>query len=357
MKCVKKYMVMALVSMGLFMAPRVKAAAQNLNTGTGEASIIFGQTQSGTLEEGEKNNYSFAAAAGDRVMVRLSRTSGLLDYTIELNGPDGQKLGEASSEATTDLVSEALQNPGTYSIRVSYKSGAGQGSYNLTLERLNPGSGASISFGHTVSGTLAIGDLNSYTFSATSGNRVIIRMSKTSGSLNPGIHLYSPDGRELKESWSARTAELTSDALPTTGIYTVLVADYWGTSQGEFNLVVERLNPGSGPVIEFGQRVSGILAAGDLNAFTFAAAAGDRVVLRMGQTSTSATLYPEMRLYDPAGTKIQEEWSSSELEMRTDTLPSAGTYTILVFDFFGIYAGEYQLILDRLNQPIDASHK
>ncbi len=344
-----------MVFIGLTAVSSAKAAPQNSDTGTREVPILFGQTQSGSLDEDEINNFSFVAAAGDRVVIRLSRTSGLLDYAIDLYGPDGKKLGEGLSGATADLVSEMFRNSGTYRIQVSSRSGVGQGNYNLTLERLNPGTGALINFGQAVSGTLGLGDLNSYTFSASSGHRVIIRMSRTSASLNPEIRLYGPDGKEIMEAWSAGTTELLSDALPATGIYTLLAADRWGTNQGGYNLVLERLNPGSGPQMTFGRRVAGVLMEGDLKAYTFAASSGDRIVIRMNQTSTAAALYPYLRLFDPEGKKLQEEWSSSELEIRTDALPNAGTYTVLACDYYGNYAGEYQLIVERLGLVHEAS--
>jgi hypothetical protein len=311
-------------------------------------SIAFGQHQSGTLAEGESNSFAFSAAAGDRVIARLSRISGFINFRIELLGPDGKKLAEAVSEDSTDLVSPALPSAGIYTIRVGYASGLGQGGYHLALERLNSGSGISLSFGQTVSGRLGAGDLKTYTFSGAAGNRIIVRMNRTSDSLGPEVRIYGPDGTKLDEAWSAAGTELGGDTLPSTGTYTILVVDHWGTNEGGFNLTLERLSPESGVPISNGQPVSGTLLAGDLDVYGFTTAAGSRLRIRVNQTSKAGIFYPEIRLYSPAGKKLQDEWAGQTLSLLTEALPSAGIYTLLIGDYYGVFAGEYTLVIERL---------
>lgn len=206
-----------------------------------------------------------------------------------------------------------------------------------------------LTFGQVLTGTMRAGETLTYTFTATAGKRVIIRMCKTSGMLNPAIHLQGPDGISLKETWSAGKTELISDALQSTGTYFIIAGDYWGTYEGEFSLALERLNPGKDVSISFGQTVSGVLVAGDLKSYVFYGTAGDRILIRMRQTSAAAVLYPQIRLYNPEGIKLREEWAPSVTEIRTFVLPINGIYTILVSDYYGAFAEEYTLILERFN--------
>jgi len=344
----KGWLAVLVIFFGFSIGPGKNSAFQTPKAETKKISIAFGQRQSGTLTEGESNSFAFAAAAGDRIIARISRSSGLLEDRMELLGPDEKKLAESLSEGSADLISDALPNAGTYTIRVSYASGPGQGGYNLTLERLNGGSGRSISFGQTVSDKIGLGDLRTFTFSGTSADRIVLRVIKTSDALNPEIRVYDPNGTQLSEAWSAAGTELASDALPSTGIYTILVCDHWGTNVGGFNLTLERLFPGGGTPISYGQRVSGVLAAGDLDAYTITAAAGSMIRVKVSQTAKTGIFYPQIRLYSPTGLKLQEEWASSSIEFRTDALPSAGSYMLLISDYYGIYSGEYSLVIERL---------
>jgi hypothetical protein len=206
-----------------------------------------------------------------------------------------------------------------------------------------------LAFGQTLPSALRAGETKTFTFAGTAGDRVIIRVCKTSGRLNPAIHLQGPDGTKLKEAWSAGITELISDALPSTGTFLIIAKDHWGIYEGEFNLGLVRLNPQNGASISFGQTVSGAIAAGELRSYTFLAAAEDRILIRVILTSATNILYPQIRLFNPEGIKLQEEWALSVAEFRIDVLPSAGTYTILVNDYFGIFDGQYNLILERFN--------
>jgi len=331
-------------SMALARNPAIQMTAAEAE----KIAIAFGQRQSGTLAEGETNSFAFSAAAGDRVIARLSRSSGFLDFRIELLGPDGKKLAEAEGEDSADLVSAALPSAGIYTIQVGYSSGLGQGSYNLALERLNPGSGSLLSFGQTVSGRLGVGDLETFTFSGASGNLIILRMNRTSDSLSPEVRIYGPDGTKLDEAWSAAGTELADTSLPSTGTYTILIGDHWGKSEGGFNLTLERLYPESGVPISYGQPVSGTLKAGDLDVYGFAGTAGSRLRIRVDQTSKAGIFYPEIRLYGPAGKKLQDEWAGSAMSLLIEALPSAGAYTLLIGDYYGVYAGDYTLVIERL---------
>jgi hypothetical protein len=193
-----------------------------------------------------------------------------------------------------------------------------------------------------------VGDLKTFTFSGISGNRIIIRMNRTSDSLCPEIRIYGPDGTKLDEAWSAAGTELAGTSLPSTGIYTILVGDHWARSEGGFNLTLERLYPESGVPVSYSQAVSGNLLAGDLDVYGFTAAAGVRLMIRVNQTSKAGIFYPEIRIYGPAGKKLQDEWAGSAISLLTEVLPSAGTYTLLIGDYYGVYAGEYTLVIERL---------
>jgi len=206
--------------------------------------------------------------------------------------------------------------------------------------------GTSIGFGETVSGSIDMaGETDSYTFSANAGDKVTVVMATTSGNLWPGIILRNPEGNELCRNGKPASAEIASCTLTGYGTYSIVVYDSFnGTFTGNYNLSLERLNPGSGPSISFGQKVSGGLVAGDLNSYVFSAHIGDEVTATM--RVTQGNLWPGVGLYSPDGTELCSDHRPQSAEIVSCILPSDGSYTLLVYDSFdGTFTGNYDLFL------------
>jgi hypothetical protein len=82
--------------------------------------------------------------------------------------------------------------------------------------------------------------MDTYTFTASADDKVLVRMSKSSGSLWAGIRVYGPDGTKRCETYSPDTAEIASCTLPSTGTYTILAYDgFNGTYTGDYRLCLD----------------------------------------------------------------------------------------------------------------------
>ncbi|MDP2934923.1 MAG: hypothetical protein Q8O86_00335 [Dehalococcoidia bacterium] len=87
-----------------------------------------------------------------------------------------------------------------------------------------------------------------YTIGATAGDRVLVRMSGTSGNVDPELRVYGPDGA-LVSGCSAYTnpgyvgpAEVLC-SLSATGSHAILVGDYGGDDTGNYSLSVNSTTP------------------------------------------------------------------------------------------------------------------
>ena len=102
----------------------------------------------------------------------------------------------------------------------------------------------SMGFGETIQCSIdAAAEMDSYSFAANAGDKVLVRVSRTSGDLWPGIRVYSPgpDATKLCDASSPTTAEIASCTLPSTGTHTILVYDgFNGTHTGDYNLYLTR---------------------------------------------------------------------------------------------------------------------
>jgi hypothetical protein len=334
--------------------------------------------------------YTFVANAGDVILVRASRETGDLWPRIQLRGPSGGLLQDEHSPVHVEYTVK-VPTGGTHRIQVSDGfDEEGVGTYRLYLQRLN-GAGASIalSFGHTAGGMIAqAAEMDAFTFSAEEGDVILTRVSDDSGELWPEVRLYDPAGELLNKKHDPSHAEFTTTLpakyyamLPVvmrargslaaqklrpasgasyeatrSGTYTVLVSDgFNGTLTGPYGLYVQRLNdPGNTSGLSFGEiHSSTVLQAAEMDAYTFAGRAGDRVLV--GISRVSGDLHSEIRLYDPTGILINTAKDATHAEA-TSSLPVTGTYTLLLGDgFWGRGTGEYNLYLQRLNEPANAT--
>ena len=208
------------------------------------SSIYFGETIecSITIEE-EIDSYTFAANAGDKVLVRMSRASGTLTLHVRVKAPDGTDLCEAYNSLPAEIESCTLPSTGIYTILAGNLVGGNTGDYYLYLQRLNdPGGAVPIAFGQTHSGSIMPGEIDTYTFSAVAGDKVLVRMSRASGLMTLEVRVFGPTGALQCERYNSLPAEIESCTLPSTGTYTILADDMQGINTGDYLLFLQRLN-------------------------------------------------------------------------------------------------------------------
>jgi hypothetical protein len=197
--------------------------------------------------------------------------------------------------------------------------------------------------------------MDSYTFEGNAGDSVLVGISRVSGDLHSEIRLLDPEGNLINSAKDANYVEAVS-GLPVTGAYTLLVGDgFWGSGTGGYHLYLQRLNdPVGASPLSFGELALGtILQSVEMEAYTFAAEAGDRVLV--GASPTSGYIWPEIRLYDPTGNLLNSASDSKHAEMAVNVLAS-GVHTLLVSDGFnGTETGDFGLYLQRLNNPGNAT--
>jgi hypothetical protein len=286
-------------------------------------------------------------------LVRLSSNMSSIVPDIRVYSPGGTKLCQASNSYPAEIASCDLSSPGTYSILVDDLLGTRTGDYYLYLQRLNnPGSPVSINFGQTMSTSISTpAEMDTYTFSANAGDKVLVRLSSNMSSIIPDIRVYSPAGTKLCQAYNSYPAEIASCDISSTGTYTILVDDLLGTKTGDYYLFLQRLNnPGSPVSINFCQTMSGSISTpAEMDTYTFPAIAGDKVLVRLSTNMSS--IVPDVRVYSPDGTKLCQAYNSYPAEIASCDLASTGTYSILVDDLLAINTGDYYLYLQNLINP------
>ncbi len=201
--------------------------------------IGFGETIRCAIDSpAQMDTYTFAAEAGDEVLVRMSRESGDLRPGIRVYDADGAEVCQASGLSTAEIGNCTLEGGGEVSI-LTFDTGATRtGDYYLYLQRLSrPGRSEPIGFGQTLRGTITSpAQMDTYTFAAEAGDEVLVRISRESGDLRPGIRVYDADGAEVCQASDLSTAEIGSCTLEGGGEVSILTFDTGATRTGDYYL-------------------------------------------------------------------------------------------------------------------------
>ena len=350
------------------------------NPGGTILSLPFGSEETGAISAvAQSNTYTFSANANDEINFTLDTTSGSLVPAIQLYNPNGTQLdannaGSPFGCSGTNVEMNTVQIPttGTYTVLINDCNQVNSGNYEIYVQRTDAPGGivVPLQFDHVQTGSIAAEtQSNTYTFTASANDVINFTVDTTSGSLVPAIQLYNPNGTLLSSNnsgspfgCSGTNVEINTVTLPSTGAYTVLINDCNTTNSGSYSIFTQRTNNPTNPVnLPFGQTVTGLVGAVTQSVpYTFKANAND--VIDFTLMTTTGSLIPAIQLYNPDGSELSSNNSGSPfgcsgggLEMNTVTLPSTGTYTVLILDCNTTNTGNYALYAQRTNNPTGGS--
>ncbi len=338
----------------------------------GAVTLPLDQVQTGNIASATQSNaYTFSANANDVfnfTVVTTSSTTGTLWPCIQVYNSAGTPVTNGGScPGGTNVVLNGLTiaSAGTYSVIVKDYSNTNTGNYSIFLQRTDgPPNAITLSYDTVTAGTIsAATQTNNYTFAANANdilNFTVVTTSSTSGTLWPCIQVYNSAGTPVTNGGSCpggTNVGLNGLAIPSAGTYTVSVKDYSNTNTGNYNIFLQRTD---GPVgalsLPLGQVQTGnIGSATQSNAYIFSANANDVFNFTAVTTSsTSGTLWPCIQVYNSAGAPVTNGGScpgGTDVELNGLVTPSAGTYSVILKDFSNANAGNYNIFLQRTNDP------
>src|SRR5262249_24796401 len=138
-----------------------------------------------------------------------------------------------------------LDATGAYTLTAADAVGDKAGGYGIHLQRTNaPVNATAINFGGAGPGTLDLpAEVEAYSFSGAAGDKILLRMARSSGDIQPRAYIYRPDGTVLCGSEGLWFTE-TPCVLDATGTHAFLAAGANGFSTGAYGVEVQRT---SGP--------------------------------------------------------------------------------------------------------------
>jgi hypothetical protein len=155
-----------------------RASAATLVNGANQTGIIFTNTVA--------DSYTFAANTGDKINLRLGTTN--FDGWLQLFGPDGKLLVTGTDSGSTDahIDDYMATNSGTFTVLVSSWFPGDTGTYALHLAQIpeafivsGSDQGGAMTGNASYPGTITLGDLDIWAFTACTGDLINLRLNTT----------------------------------------------------------------------------------------------------------------------------------------------------------------------------------
>jgi hypothetical protein len=193
-------------------------------------------------------------------------------------------------------------------------------------------------------GSIHVGDLDTWTFSATAGDAIMLAIGEVgpASDFQPWIRLKSPTGQNLGSQSGVLAAQIDATAT-VTGTYTVVVGTFDAglDATSDYTLTLARapaaymISPGDegGPLSAASSSGNGFIHVGDLDVWTFTAHAGDPINVTISEVAiVSPDFTPWIRLRGPTGQALGSQSGATGAQINVNA-PATGIYTVVVSTF------------------------
>ena len=279
-----------------------------------------------TTRVGQRGYLTFSGTAGQKVSLGVNAITPGSGNDLYVFNPDGSTLTWTSTTTTNTNFHMTLPATGSYTLMLD-PDGTNTGSASLTLSsEVNAGT-IVIDGASATTTTTRVGQRGYLTFSGTAGQKVSLGVNAITPGSGNDLYVFNPDGSTL--TWTSTTTTNTNFhmTLPTTGTYTIML-DPDGTNTGSATLTLSSEVDG-GTVTTNGPSVPiTISRVGQRARLTFGGTVGQQAIVRLTSNSMGSVT---VALLKPDGTQLT--WSTSSgasFDLSMQTLPTTGTYTILV---------------------------
>jgi hypothetical protein len=335
-----------------------------------QGAMANGQNHAGAIAApGEIDEWTFTATQGDAIALSLAEVGPDTVFApwLRLRAPDGTQLSSNTNILVAQINILAAPQSGSYTVLVSTSDTGNDatGDYVVTLAK-TPGEfvvpvgdeGGPMINGANHSGTIHRGDLDQWTFTADQGDSIALSLGEVgpNGDFTPWLRLRAPNGTQLSTNTNILVAQINLLTAPQSGTYTVLVgtSDNGLDATGDYLLTVAK-TPGTfvvpdgdeGGPMSNGTAFLGNLHVGDLDQWTFCAAASSAVSITMAEIGPDSELAPWIRLRAPDGAQLSSNTNILVAQINT-TAPATGLYTVIAgTSDNGLDAsGDYQLTVN-----------
>jgi hypothetical protein len=324
----------------------------SIPTGDEGGALTNVSVHTGTIELGDMDLWTFHADALDTVDAQVDEvvTTGLKPQLL-LFGPDGSLI-TSQEGADSAQISHQATVAGTYTLMVrdiTQGTASGSGNYSLTfnltpdITQIPPGliiTGLQ-NGGHVQGAFETVDDVDKYSLSVNSGDKVHLQVgeSESDGNLSPVVQIFSSNGSLIAEARHGQVARVVFKAELTETLTVVVFNDVPRLSANNYDLYTAiapqdfTIPAGDqGGVLVNGMAASGSwLPRGDMDLYTLAVNAGDKVRLQLGKPDVNAAISPRLKVFSSNGSLIAES-GHNQVARVAFTAETTETLTVLTLN-------------------------
>ncbi|MCD8534814.1 MAG: hypothetical protein LR011_08510 [Verrucomicrobia bacterium] len=330
--------------------------------GDNGGSLTNGGNHEGAITMGDMDAWTFEAEAGQQVLLRNARLTGNTSWfrpRIMLFGPDGRVLDEGNPAEHDNWINLITPSAGTYTALAWSHFAGYDGTYRLHYLKLPGGfavpggdEGGILTNGGRHEGSITMGDMDAWTFDAADGEHVLLRAARLTGNTSwfrPRLLLYGPHGNLLAEGDPGHHDNIIDLKLPESGKFTAVVWSHFAGYDGTYVLYQVK-TPGqfSAPGGDEGGKIipetlhDGVLTLADMDVWSFAANAGNRITINAQEMAGGSSFSPRIQVYGPEGQLINSVFHASLAQLNF-TAPDSGLFMVVISNNILGGNGSYQI--------------
>ena len=300
---------------------------------------------------GQIDGYFFDADAGDTIYLNVAdRDATNFNPNVQVFAPGGVQVASVSDLFTADVDGLVLAASGRYNVLVQDIGADNFGTYTLNYVRVTGANEGGLLTNDTqLTGTIDLGDLDTFTFTAQAGDRIHLNAADINQTnFNPDLRLHDPSGELVESATDLFTATLRDIEITETGTWTIVLGDINSDNAGDYELFYA-LVPGAnekGLLLNDAMH-SETLVLGDIDTWTFSAAAGDTIFLNVADINNT-NFNPDLLVYDPTGQLLISTADLFTADINGLEITSGGLHTVVVKDINADNAGDYDLYFARV---------
>ncbi len=321
-----------------------------LNDYSNAVEVSCGMNFTTTIEHvAEMDAYKFSAKANDILVLHMAALNSSLEPQLVLFDPSGNEIAsDVPVEGSAKIDQLVLEKDGEYLILIRDEKGNDTGDFSLSLQIVNDDSCIEMlncSNGTFTSSLDQLSEIDMYGLELEAGDVLNIQMRGLLNGIDALIQVYDPSGNLVAEKYkNGSLSRIKNLTIPVTGKYLIAVSDRGGNDQGDYGFSFQVINAEACVInldcdnIESSKTLNHF---GELHKYAFTANAGDMVTFEMSEIDPA--LEPQIELYGPEGTLLEEAYASYHADITDYALPTSGTYVILALDKNGNDTGAYTL--------------
>jgi hypothetical protein len=207
------------------------------------AELSLRYNPSGTLSSGEQLFVSYRYQDADSAAtVAFYADADTNPYNANATAlPDAQSVGSTGASVLRGLYhgATASLSAGAWHVYARISDPAGHVRYAYlpqTLTMTTAAAAATLSAGQTLSGAIAGGSIDVYSFAARTGDTFTLTMGNLGSAVDPQLELYGPTGALLTSASGASSAAINALVAATSGMYYIVARDQGNDDSGAYNL-------------------------------------------------------------------------------------------------------------------------